>query len=252
MIIFNMSMKSTACLLIGCLLAGLANAAEKNSAVVPAHRLNNGWWKQRHQLKHHLAAQKKYDLIFIGDSITHSFEKSGKATWQKYYAGRNALNLGFSGDRTEHVLWRLNNGNLKNQQDAKVVVLMIGTNNPGHNKQDPAETAEGIRTILSTLRTRCPNAKVLLLGVFPRGMKPDDPLRRINVEINKRIAKFHDGQRVHYLDISDKFLTKDGILTKEIMPDALHPQQKGYNIWAEAIEPTLVKLGVKPLAAATP
>ena len=130
--------------------------------------------------------------------------------------------------------------------------MMIGTNNTGHSRQDPSETAEGIQMILSTLRARCPKAKVLLLGVFPRGVKADDPLRKINVEINKRIAKFHDGERVHFLDISDNFLNEDGILTKEITPDALHPKQKGYTIWAEAIEPTLIKLGLKPIDDTVP
>lgn len=235
-----------------CLPAVLAKPTVKNSAVTPAQRLNTGWWKQRHQQKNKLAATHAYDLIFIGDSITHSFEGPGKATWDKYYAGRNALNLGFSGDRTEHVLWRLDHGNLNNQRDAKVIVLMIGTNNTGQRKQNPDETAEGIRAILAKLRTHCPKAHTLLLGVFPRGVQPNDPLRKINAEVNKRIAKFADGKHVHYLDISDKFLTKDGVLTKEIMPDALHPRQKGYNIWAQAIEPTLIKLGVQPLAAARP
>ncbi|MFK7910984.1 MAG: sulfatase/phosphatase domain-containing protein [Akkermansiaceae bacterium] len=216
-----------------------------HSAVIPAHRAQADWWKKRQNQKNKLAREKAHDLIFIGDSITHGFEGAGKATWDKYYAHRNALNLGFSGDRTEHVLWRLNNGNLRKQKNAKAVVIMIGTNNTGHSKQDPSETAEGIQMILSTLRARCPKAKVLLLGVFPRGAKPDHPLRKINVEINKRIAKFDDGERVHFLDISDKFLDENGILTKEIMPDALHPKQKGYNIWAEAMEPTLKKLGIK-------
>ena len=213
-----------------------------HSAVIPAHRNNEGWWKKRHEEKNKLARKKKHDLIFIGDSITHSFEGPGKATWDKYFAHRNALNLGFSGDRTEHVLWRLNNGNLRNQKDAKLIVMMIGTNNTGHSMQDPSETADGIEMILSTLRARCPNAKVLLLGVFPRGIEPEDPKRKNNVEINKLISKFHDGKRVHYLDISDKFLTPDGILTKQIMPDALHPKQKGYAIWGQAIEPFINKL----------
>ena len=102
----------------------------------------------------------------------------------------------------------------------------------------------GIERIVSTLRARCPKAKILLLGVFPRGAKSEDPLRQNNVEINKLISKMHNGERIHYLDISDKFLTKDGVLTKEIMPDALHPKQKGYQIWAEAIEPKLKEFGL--------
>ena len=114
-------------------------------------------------------------------------------------------------------------------------------------KQDPTETADGIKMILSTLRARCPKAKVLLLGVFPRGVQANDPLRMMNVEINQNIAKFADGDRVHYLDISDEFLDENGVIAREIMGDALHPGKEGYQIWAESIEPTLIKLGVKPL-----
>ena len=121
---------------------------------------------------------------------------------------------------------------------------MIGTNNTGHSKQDPGEVRDGIERIVSTLRARCPKAKILLLGVFPRGVKADDPLRQNNVEINKLISKMHNGERIHYLDVSDKFLNADGVLTKEIMPDALHPKQKGYQIWAEAIEPKLKEFGL--------
>mgnify|MGYP000235822487 CR=1 FL=1 len=233
-------------------LAELRRNYHVHSAVLPEHRNNQGWWKKRNNAKNKAAAAKAHELIFIGDSITHSFETAGKATWDKFYAKRNALNLGFSGDRTEHVLWRLNHGNLRNQKKAKVAVVMIGTNNTGHKKQDPAETAQGIQMIVSTLRARCPNAKILLLGVFPRGAHPDDPLRKINVEINKRIANLADGKRIHFLDISDQFLNKEGFLTKEMMPDALHPKQKGYKVWAEAIEPTLNKLGIKPVLEAVP
>ncbi|MDB4666158.1 GDSL family lipase, partial [Akkermansiaceae bacterium] len=86
--------------------------------------------------------------------------------------------------------------------------------------------------------------KILLLGVFPRGVKPDDAKRKNNLEINKLISKLHNGERIHYLDISDKFLTAEGILTKQVMPDALHPRQKGYEIWAEAIEPKLKEFGL--------
>lgn len=218
--------------------------AIENSAIIPVDRNGEGWWAQRHAEKNRLADDQKYDLIFIGDSITHSFENSGKETWEKYYKPRNALNLGYSGDRTQHVLWRLDNGELKNQENAKIVVMMIGTNNTGHNRQAPEETAAGIKKILEVLEEKTPKAKVLLLGIFPRGEKADDPLRQINNTINEKIAAFDDGKRVHFLDISDKFLDDDGTLPKEIMPDFLHPQQKGYQIWAEAIEGKIKELGL--------
>ena len=203
-----------------------------------------GGWMKRHESMNKYAAAKQYDILFIGDSITQGWEGSGKGVWEKHYADKNALNLGISGDRTEHVIWRLQNGNLKNQENAKLAIIMIGTNNTGHKLQDPTEVKDGIGRIISTVRARCPQAKILLLGIFPRGVNPDDPKRKNNAEINELVSKFHNGERIHYLDISDKFLTKEGVLTKEIMPDALHPKQKGYEIWAEAIEPKLKELGL--------
>jgi arylsulfatase A-like enzyme/lysophospholipase L1-like esterase len=213
-----------------------------HSAIIGEPR-EGEWWMKRHQSMNK-NAKKPHDLLFIGDSITQGWEGSGKGTWEKYYANRKALNLGISGDRTEHVIWRLDNGNLRNQKKAKAAVVMIGTNNTGHIMQDPTEVRDGVERIVSTLRARCPQAKILLLGVFPRGVKPDDAKRKNNIEINKLISKFHNGERIHYLDISDRFLTAEGILTKEVMPDALHPKQKGYEIWAEAIEPKLKEFGL--------
>lgn len=213
-----------------------------HSAIIGEPR-EGEWWMKRHQSMNK-NAKKPHDLLFIGDSITQGWEGSGKGTWEKYYANRKALNLGISGDRTEHVIWRLDNGNLRNQKKAKAAVVMIGTNNTGHIMQDPTEVRDGVERIVSTLRARCPQAKILLLGVFPRGVKPGDAKRKNNLEINKLISKFHNGKRIHYLDISDRFLTAEGILTKEVMPDALHPKQKGYEIWAEAIEPKLKEFGL--------
>ena len=213
-----------------------------HSAIIGEPRKDE-WWMKRHQSMNK-NARTQHDLLFIGDSITQGWEGSGKGTWEKYYANRKALNLGISGDRTEHVIWRLDNGNLRNQKKAKAAVVMIGTNNTGHVMQDPTEVRDGVERIVSTLRARCPEAKILILGVFPRGVKPDDAKRKNNIEINKLISKFHNGERIHYLDISDKFLTTEGILTKEVMPDALHPRQKGYEIWAEAIEPKLKEFGL--------
>ena len=231
-------------LLLTTFLFALTSIAEEklHSATKPEPR--SGGWTKRHESFNKRVAQGNCDLIFIGDSITQGWEGSGKGTWEKYYANRKALNLGISGDRTEHVIWRLDNGNLRNQKKAKAAVVMIGTNNTGHVMQDPTEVRDGVERIVSTLRARCPEAKILILGVFPRGVKPDDAKRKNNIEINKLISKFHNGERIHYLDISDKFLTTEGILTKEVMPDALHPRQKGYEIWAEAIEPKLKEFGL--------
>ena len=215
-----------------------------HSAVIPADRNDQAWWRARQKEKNKEAATTKHDLIFIGDSITQGWEKTGKKVWDKYYADSKALNLGFSGDRTEHVIYRLNHGNLRNQQDAKVAVIMIGTNNTGHLEQDPSETADGISRVVSIVRARCPKAKILLLGVFPRGEQPKDTKRKINVDINKRIASLTKGERVYYLDISDVFLKEDGTLPKSIMPDSLHLNAEGYERWAKALAPKLKRLGL--------
>mgnify|MGYP005853310249 CR=1 FL=1 len=214
-----------------------------HSAIIGEPR-EGDWWKKRHRAMNKQAASGPHDLLFIGDSITQGWEGPGKAVWQEFYRDRKALNLGISGDRTEHVIWRLNHGNLRNQKKAKAAVIMIGTNNTGHRKQDPTEVRDGIERIVSTVRARCPDAKILLLGIFPRGKTSDHPLRQNNIEINKLISKFHNGERIHYLDLSEKFLTTKRVLTKEVMPDGLHPREKGYRIWAEAIEPKLKEFGL--------
>ncbi|WP_193211749.1 sulfatase/phosphatase domain-containing protein [Luteolibacter marinus] len=212
-----------------------------SAATVPANRFGEDWWKKRHEAKVPLAKKGGHDLVFIGDSITQGWEGHGKATWEKYYGKRNALNLGYSGDRTEHVLWRLMNGELENV-DPKLFVMMIGTNNTGH-RQDPAEqTADGIKLILDLLRDRKPDAKILLLSIFPRDEKPDGKLRQLNNAINARIKEYADGDMIHWLDVSGTFLTADGILPKETMPDFLHPQTAGYDMWAKSIEAKVAEL----------
>jgi len=200
------------------------------------------WWKPRHEQKlKELREMERVDLLMVGDSITHSWENGGKAVWNRYYAKRNALNIGFSGDRTEQVHWRIDHGAIDTTAP-KAAVVMIGTNNTGHRKDDPDETTAGIKAILDRIAKKSPNTKILLLAIFPRGEKPDHEMRKINDAINERISKFADNKTIFYLDINDKFLEDDGTLPRSIMPDLLHPNTKGYEIWAEAMEPTLAKL----------
>ncbi|MBB3210088.1 beta-glucosidase [Rhodopirellula rubra] len=210
------------------------------------------WWGSRHEQKlKELAEMQKVDLLMVGDSITHGWESAGKKVWDQYYAHRNAFNIGFSGDRTEQVLWRFENGEIEGISP-KAAVVMIGTNNTGHRQDDPDETAAGVKAILDKLNAKSPDTKILLLAIFPRGESPDDKLRKINDAINERIREFADGNNIVYLDISDKFLAEDGTLPKEIMPDRLHPNPRGYAIWAEAIEPTLAKLMGDEVVAPSP
>jgi beta-glucosidase len=177
-------------------------------------------------------------LVFLGDSITDGWRKGEQFKMQQERWGKyNFLNLGIGGDRTEHVLWRLDQGEVDGLKP-KAVMLMIGTNNLG-KKQSPEDTILGVTAVVNELREKLPDSKILLLGIFPRGNKADDPFRAQIKQVNEAIAKLDDGQHVKYLDIGDKFLAPDGELTKEIMPDYLHPNAKGYQIWADAVEPSL-------------
>ncbi len=160
--------------------------------------------------------------------------------WAKYYAPRKAVNLGFSGDRTQHVLWRLENGEIDGISP-KLAVIMIGTNNSNGKDNTAEEIADGIKVICRKLRKELPEMKILILAIFPRAPKPC-PQRAKNEKASELASKIADGKMIHYLNINKQFLTEDGTLTKEIMPDFLHPNTKGYEIWAKAMEPKIAEL----------
>lgn len=200
------------------------------------------WWQKRHDAKiEEKDSMDRVDLLMVGDSITHSWENDGKAIWNEYYANRHALNIGFSGDRTEQVVWRIQNGAIDGISP-KLAVIMIGTNNAGHRAEKSVYTAAGVRMIIDELQLRLPETKILLLGIFPRGANREDKLRKLNVSTNQIISQFADGENIHFLDISDQFLDSKGNLPKSIMPDLLHPNAKGYEIWAKAMESKIVEL----------
>lgn len=211
--------------------------APQNSAVKPEPREGN--WIKRHESFNERVKKGNVDLLLIGDSITQGWEGAGKEVWKKSYDRRNAVNLGIGGDRTQHVLWRLDHGNIDGIQP-KLAVLMIGTNNSGSNKSE--EIAEGVKAIVEKLRAKLPQTKVLVLGIFPRGANADDAKRKVNSAANEIISKLADDKNVFYLDIGPKFLAEDGTLSKEIMPDLLHLSPKGYQIWADSIEASVAKL----------
>ncbi|MDO8544345.1 MAG: platelet-activating factor acetylhydrolase IB subunit [Opitutaceae bacterium] len=221
----------------------------KNSAVRPAPRDAN--WVKRHEGFVDIARKGGVDVLFLGDSITDAWRsesaRGGKKVWDREFAPLHAANFGISGDRTQHVLWRLQNGESDGIQP-KAVVLMIGTNNTGFEtdkvtpRNTPAETVAGVATIVNTLRTKFPRAKIMLLAVFPRGEKPDHPQRLQVNEINRGLVGLADGKTVRHLDIGPKFLQPDGTLPKDIMPDFLHPGAAGYEIWAAAIKQPLLDM----------
>ncbi|UGQ44564.1 GDSL-type esterase/lipase family protein [Massilia endophytica] len=221
----------------------------RTEAVTPApltHAWSLGWWIPRHEKKLEEVrklreAGKSPQLIFVGDSITEGWEKSGAPVWQRYYAKYNAVGLGFSGDTTENVLWRLQHGEVDGIAP-RVAVLMIGTNNAGHREDEPEATAAGVKAIIEDLRRRLPQTKILLLAIFPREEQPSAFLRRLNERVNAIIGGYADDRHVFFANINSSLLNADGTLSREIMPDMLHPQEKGYEIWARSMEPVLQKL----------
>jgi beta-glucosidase len=222
-----------ACLIQNSLFAQTATAEPpaKPSSITPVPR--DGGWMKRHETFNALAEKGGFDVLLIGDSITQGWEGKGKAAWEKHIAPFKAANFGISGDRTEHVLWRLENGNLKGRLRPKVIVLMIGTNNTGANNP-PADIAQGVEAIVKKLADRFPDATVAILGIFPRGEKPEDPKRVNNLKANELIAKLADGKKIVYTDeIGQAFLKPDGTLGKDIMPDLLHLSPEGYEIWGK-------------------
>ena len=211
-----------------------------------SHAWALGTWLPRHQQKLEenrklKAAGKNPQVVFIGDSITEGWEKSGQPVWQRYYAKYDAVALGFGGDHTENVLWRLQHGEVDGLAP-KVAVLMIGTNNTGDRNDDPKATAAGVKAVIDELRRRLPQTKVLLLAVFPREEQPAAFLRRLNERVNAIISGYADDRYVFFANINASLLNADGTLSRDVMPDMLHPQEKGYEIWARSMDPVLKKL----------
>lgn len=236
---FDLRTKLLACGLICAALSGVAHADDKLPTTLEP-QARGGRQMERHKSFNERVKQGNVDLIFIGDSITQGWEGAGKDVWEKYYGGRNAVNLGIGGDRTQHVLWRLGHGNIDGISP-KLAVLMIGTNNSNGNDNTAEEIGAGITAIVKQLREKLPDAKVLILAVFPRGAKPSAQ-REKNAKASEIASKPADAEMIYYLDIGPKFLTDDATLTKDVMPDLLHLSPQGYEIWAASIEPTVAQL----------
>ncbi len=225
-------------LLAGLITLGLPAALFGHSAVEPVPRGDDGWKKRQEILNQRAAeAGEKAEVIFIGDSITQGWEGEGKEVWAKYYAPRNAVNLGIGGDRTQHVLWRLENGNLKGLK-TKAAVVMIGTNNSNGEDNTVEQIAEGVAAIVESLRKRLPDTKILLVAIFPRGENPN-PQRGKVLQVNQVISKLADGNGVHWVDFGAQFVDAQGNIPRALMPDYLHLSPQAYQMWAEAIEPQL-------------
>jgi len=233
----------SAILLLACVFA----AAGETATVAAKRTVEYPWmsvarWDQMHDGIVKRGKDGKVDVVFLGDSITEGWGGAGRAVWEKNYTPLNAANFGIGGDMTQQVLWRITEGKELDGISPKAVVMMIGTNNFGIGGHKPDDVVKGIQVLIETIQKKLPNTKILLLGIFPRDPSPTAGVRKSITAVNEQIAKWENGKTLHYLDIGPKLLQPDGTLSKEIMPDFLHLSPKGYEIWAESIQPLLTEL----------
>jgi beta-glucosidase len=220
--------------------------APVNAAVVPVSRDGEPSWKERFHAVTSQPNRRRRHIILIGDSITQGWENTGADAWSRAYPGRpdepiaqrqenfNPLNLGFSGDHTQHVLWRLEHSKI-DELRPRVAVIMIGTNNRNGDDHTAEQIAEGITAIVESVRAKLPPTEIILLGIFPRGERPDAQREKIS-RVNEIIRKLDEAPLVTYLDIGAKLMNADGTISRDIMPEFLHLSPKGYEIWAEAMK----------------
>jgi lysophospholipase L1-like esterase len=223
-------------------------------AATPLSRMDLPWWKARHEAKLDELHKGRVDLLLLGDSITQDYELNGPADWQKYvpvwqrfYGDRNAINLGFTGDATSHLLWRIENGEVAGIAP-KAAVILIGANNLGRLHWSAADTVTGIDAIIEQLRRRLPHTKLLLLGVLPSDRSAW--ATETTIAINHTLAtRYGHAENVAFLDIGHVFM-QGGKLNRDLFADpkmtpprpSLHPSAQGQALMAEAIEPTLAGL----------
>jgi len=203
----------------------------KPTTVVPASK-NMQWWKDRHNRV--VALDKSnFKVFFLGDSITQGWMMAeyGHSIWLENFGEESALNLGFAGDKTQNLLWRIENGELDGA-NPELVILMIGTNNA---KDDSAEDiAEGVNAILTVIQTKLPKTKIIVHRIFPRGIE-SEPLRLVTNQASEIFSKSSNEQSIHYLDINNHFQDESENVPIDIMYDGVHLTTKGYAIWVNAI-----------------
>lgn len=222
-----------------------------NSAIIPTTKLEDDsydWWK-RHADVLRIKDSINPEIVLIGNSITHFWGGEPKANhvngpkaWASLFGSYRVLNLGFGWDRTQNVLWRLDHGELDGLHP-RIVIINIGTNNTSQTQNARMNTApeivEGIRAICIRVRSKVPEAKIIIMGVFPREQSPTHPRRILINQINQLLSTFANEQKITYVDITQKMVSSDGTISKEIMSDYCHPTDKGYQIWADQIRDLL-------------
>jgi cephalosporin-C deacetylase-like acetyl esterase/lysophospholipase L1-like esterase len=229
-----------------------SEGAEDNPAVMPTGKLEDDFydWEARHEAVMKAKAARAPEIVMIGDSITHLWGgepeeprgNRGAESWRALFGERAVLNLGFGWDRTQNVLGRFKRGELDGLQP-KLAVIHIGTNNLAGTKSVRAATADeiadGVQSVVLQTKAKCPGVRVVLMAVFPRGREAGDPMRARVAAINERLAGVAKVCGADWLDLSGRFVGADGRISEEVMPDGLHPSEKGYGIWAEGLKPFL-------------
>jgi lysophospholipase L1-like esterase len=223
----------------------------KPDASAAIEKTDTGGFRKMHESFLARGKSGPIDVLFLGDSITAGWTKAPHI-WEHYYGKLRPANFGIGGDQTQHVIWRIENGELEGLRP-KVVVLMLGTNNTTLHTAD--EIAAADKKIIGMIRSKIPEAKVLLLAIFPRGPRKNaqgvvtetvvaDAKRRMDIinGANAQLAQLDDGKNVRYLDINARFLCDDGKIPSIIMPDQLHPNAAGYQLWADAMQPLLLEM----------
>jgi lysophospholipase L1-like esterase len=194
-------------------------------------------WQERRRALHDIPAEKRRqaELVIVGDSIVEGFDQ---AVFEQFFGRYHALKLGIGGDKTQQVLWRIEQGELDGLSP-RVLVLLIGTNNIGADGATTDDVARGVARVVERMRQRLPQTKILLLGILPREQQASAAVRREVAAINQKIAALADGQSVRYEDVGARFLAPDGSISQEVMGDFLHPTAGGYRIFAEALAPVV-------------
>jgi lysophospholipase L1-like esterase len=231
------------CLLFGFVLGDallatdLPTTSPVNPATMPTTR--EGGFMKFHEQYVQQIKQGNIDVLFTGDSITFQWRNVGKAQWEKYYGSMKAANFGHSGDGTQHLLWRLQNGECDGPAP-KVVVLMIGTNNIGGNLYSVSDVADGITANVNELRKHWPTTKIFIMGITPSGGSTPPKRKKIDA-VNQIVSKLDDGRHIFYMDIGPKFMDEDGVVSTTLI-NGLHPTAAGYEIWGTAIKEPLDNL----------
>ena len=227
-------------------------------AAVPISRMQLPWWRDRHEAKLAEIRRRGIDLVFLGDSITQNYEKSAPPDWQnfrpgwdRFYGDRRAVNLGFSGDATSHLLWRIENGEIDGIEP-KVAVILIGANNLGRLHWPADDDIAGIQAIIGATRKRLRTARILLLGILPS--ERSEWATRTTETVNRSLEQLYEKSPspesgVTFLDVGGVFM-RQGKLDRSLFFDPLltppepplHPTAEGQQRVAAAIEPTLAKL----------